>query len=90
MTGLSLLYTKESHFACLFPCLPFFSRYCIEIVLLSHFDRGFPCLWWKDSIPGHPGYGRSLDLINFSCDLLFWFLVLAAGWWMLKKLKIKR
>lgn len=47
-------------------------------------EFGFPLAWFISSPHSNVLF---MDLI---IDLLFWFLVLAGGWWAVKKLKTKK
>lgn len=55
-------------------------------------SRGWPSVFWQGSISLSNCFSliKGLQLRGLLLDFLFWFLVLAAGWWMANKLKMKK
>ncbi|OQX50852.1 hypothetical protein B5M47_02835 [candidate division CPR3 bacterium 4484_211] len=55
-------------------------------------SRGYPKEFWIYCAPHSPFQPPVVNWLlgNLLLDFLFWFFVLAAGWWMVKKLKTKK
>lgn len=83
VTGLSWFVTRPSNLACLPSVIPF-ANYCIMIRLPTHADRGYPVPYWKDAADRYP---IQITPLNFFVDFLFWFLALAGGWWMVRRVR---
>lgn len=49
-------------------------------------QRGFPIYYWEN-LPRQAGLISGGILI---IDVLFWFLILAMGWWVMNKLRSKK